>query len=219
MVVRINIYGCSWSHGVPNVNSNRSWPEYFAARLPSNVTVRNFSFCGSSLDYSIYSLHKYKNSSIKEINIMQLTSSSRFCIWDHRKFTEKQQYMDSSNHWKFNYDLNNKYMLRIMPETVGEYKKYRAWFETSINYLDVQSKNLYIQRIAHVSYAVSHCDYVFLHRYDSDLGEFSLPSVDSQFDLYKFSEDNGFHFGEKGSSLVADMVYSNIVSKLNFLLE
>lgn len=219
MLIRINIYGCSWTHGVPNVNRNSSWPEYLSQLLPSDVYIRNFSFCGSSLDYSIYQLHKYKGSSTKEINILQVTSPCRFCIWDERRFTEKQMISVSSNHSKFDYVNNDRSMMRLMAGTICEYRKQRAWFETSINYLDVQSRNLYTQRISNVFYAVSHCDYVFTHLYDEDLTEFNLPCVESVYPKTVYSEDSGFHYGEKGSRLVAEMVYRGIEDRLRVLQE
>ena len=79
----INVFGCSWSSGVSNIEQYTNWVQELARIAPNN-TVRNFSIPGidNKLIYYFYrEVTKDKNyERSNNINIIQITSDMRLTI-------------------------------------------------------------------------------------------------------------------------------------------
>jgi len=77
--MKINVYGCSWSSGVPDVDDHACWPQYFAEQNP-NYKIKNYALGGTSIQYQARLFMKYKHTA--DVNIFQGTSAHRWTDFD-----------------------------------------------------------------------------------------------------------------------------------------
>jgi len=116
--VNIHTYGCSWSYGVHNITPDvTSWPEKLAELCPDDH-IWDWSFPGTSMEYSIYQL--YRNLETQEpgdIHIFQATMPYRFTYWQDQCFTrEDLRLSKTDNYSKYN-PLMRKLLTRYHPQT------------------------------------------------------------------------------------------------------
>lgn len=214
--IYLNIYGCSWSHGVKHLDYGRSWPYYLSYMLPKNVIIRNFAILGSSLEYSIFQLHNNKNNS--NINIFQITNPYRFSIWNDNYFVVDNMNQVTSNYFDFAkdnlYDQYNSYGFSNLDED----KEIKKWFKRYIDLGTQKSRTIDINRIANIFYILNNTDYCFGYITDKTITECNIDCIDKEIPINEYSKDNGNHFDQTGNKLLANYVYKRISKKLEDLL-
>lgn len=209
----INVYGCSWTHGVPNVNDRKSWPYYLSLILPKNYEIHSYAIGGSSLCYSVFQLHKCKKDA--DINIFQCTSPCRFTAFDGKNFTNKNLIETYPRLKEFYFTYAKSNCLAFNVGGIEQFnKKDRTWFGRWLQMADKATEES--NRLSGLYYVKHHSDFVFSHLdyYDFDLG---IVSIEKEFGSETFLSmcgDKGFHFGEEGSRKVANFVYKNIKEKI-----
>ena len=81
----IYTFGCSHTYGVQHTRTDTtSWPEKLAELLPDHQ-VEDYSFPGTSLEYSIYQFNRlYSQRTLEDIFVFQATVPHRYTHWsDH----------------------------------------------------------------------------------------------------------------------------------------
>jgi len=202
----INVYGCSWTHGVGNLDQGRSWPYYLSQMLPKSYTVNNFALAGSSIEFAIYQLQK--NAHIADINIFQITSTHRVTQWDIKYFHSPNLVNITDNYREYDKVKSLKYVKTYNVGAMSKYKhKHRDWFKEWIRIFDPYKTSI---RRTQLYYVKDNSDFCFGFLNEQVQEEFNLYTVDNEFSVEKYGRDKGHHFGHEGNQLVAGKIYEKI---------
>lgn len=208
----INVYGCSWTQGVDSLNDCKSWPYYLSLMIPDNYEIHSYAISGSSLDYSAFQLHRYKN--FADINIFQVTVSGRISVFNKELFNTNNlvETYPKLREFDFNYGQEN-FTLYNSAKMQDLDRWERTFFQKYIEMFEIKTETLDTIRYNHLYYALNNCNFVFGHIYDHTLRALKIKSIDRCLEKSKFqsySKDIGYHFDETGSQIVAQIVYDNI---------
>lgn len=190
--MNINIYGCSFSHGIKE-HDFESWATELSKMLP-DVNFNNYAYTGSSLAFMCYMLDKTYDKDA--VNIIQLTGSPRFVSWQRADFNE-QSIQKYKNYRCFDH-VN---MIYHYPGTTDFSKQYFPLFTEPLEYIQTKS---------YIEFATSRSDYVFSQNNPYK----GIDCIRNYLGNNKYEEflcDDNFHFSDKGNKWLANF----ILNKLN----
>lgn len=72
------VFGCSWTHGVGQVENYLSWPQL----LDTSYSVKNYAVAGSSVLFQIHMLEWVKQNDPADRYIFQITRPERITYWN-----------------------------------------------------------------------------------------------------------------------------------------
>lgn len=76
--MKVAIFGCSWTHGVGQVENYLSWPQL----LDTSHYVKNYAVAGSSVLFQIHMLEWVKQNDPADCYIFQITRPERITYWN-----------------------------------------------------------------------------------------------------------------------------------------
>lgn len=76
--MKVAVFGCSWTHGVGQVENFLSWPQL----LDTSYSVRNYAVAGSSVLFQIHMLEWVKQNDPADRYIFQITRPERITYWN-----------------------------------------------------------------------------------------------------------------------------------------
>jgi len=76
--MKLAIFGCSWTHGVGQIDNYLSWPQL----LDTDYRVENYAVAGSSLLFQIHLLNWVKQNNPADKYVFQITRPERITYWN-----------------------------------------------------------------------------------------------------------------------------------------
>jgi hypothetical protein len=212
----INVYGCSWTHGIQEDNFD-SWVTELGKLLP-NYQINNYAVQGSSIAFSCWMLEKTFNSSA--ITIFQCTMPARFSYWENFDF-EKYQFKKNNNVTCFSNDIPVK---RILVGMKSDDKTKGHVNNTSVKkfmkeyYSRLTDPLLLIEWKSYIEFAAKRSSYIFTHKpheinnHVSNLD--NIGNILGEKIYVEFIQENdNYHFGLAGQKWQADFVYKKLLEK------
>jgi hypothetical protein len=205
--MRIHVYGCSWSSGLP-ADEFGSWCKELAKLEPS-WKIYNFGVGGSSIHFSSYNW-LWSKQNIKEpiYHIFQCTSQYRWTSFPHNLNPMNYMQQHTHNYWSFhpakdNHIRNDINTFQVKNRRAGDKHTMRFYK----NKLQQESEHQWeIERFSVFEALRNNIDLVFFHRYhDSrDYKKYfnnyvmCIADILGKDKFYDFIIDNGHHFGTEG---------------------
>jgi len=231
-IMKIAIFGCSWTHGVGTVENYLNWPELFAQRLPEH-DIRNYALAGTSINFHIYLLRWVKQHDPADLYIFQLTRPERFTYWK-----DKQNWNDYlieerlANYRSFGDNIkviveqdenknvlyhrvgrlviqliNQSSNLTTTPDMINLAKSYYSHVndEAFQNEWDIASE-----------YVMQHTDWCYQQTEGEYRKRTHIPCWEDILGEKQCKEywAQGSHMGREGLQVTADWVYENVKDKL-----
>lgn len=215
----IYTFGCSYTYGVKDLDIVApSWPEQLAEMLPDQQ-IADYSFPGTSLQYSIYNLNRLKRTAKPEdIFVFQITVPYRYTNWRDELLTKpKLRKKITNNYTKYDPILNEEPLGRYGPHWNVEHRNLNPDERIFKSYYRYHNAEL------EMSTYYTLCDYVRSHtdlcfkwtKYSQQnvlpnkVSRKQIPSIKSQLSTSKwhgFQADEQCHFNLTGSQWVAEWV-------------
>lgn len=215
--MRIHVYGCSWSCGIPEIDDFNCWPKELA-RLEPEWRIYNFAVGGSSVHFSSYCYFWSKNNIAEPVyHIFQGTSQYR---WTHfPKDLDPLQYMEkhADNYWSFfprtesiRNEINTLQIKSIPLSRLGTHYRKKLKYE--------KEDQWEIERYSIFEALRNNIDLAFFHRYhDSrdykkyfDNHVMCIADVLGKEKFYDLVDDHSHHFGTEGFKWQADFMRKHI---------
>lgn len=227
----IYTFGCSHTYGVEGTQTDTvSWPEKLAELLPEH-TIEDYSFPGTSLEYSIYQfnrLHSQRTS--EDIFIFQITVPHRYTHWPQNYLTDNSlRYWKTPNYNKYHRQTGEQ-LYRYGPSTNpplldgGEsgtlnpdpdmFKLRYLYHNDEQEYSNYFSMTNWLQSRTDVAFKWA--DYKDLIPVANPVSHKPIQSIQSnlnptQYQLFCSDESN--HFGESGSQWVAEWIHKQLINE------
>lgn len=211
--MKLAVFGCSWSQGVPTVDNDFCWPKAIADQYPE-WQIDNFSLAGSSLSFQAWLLDDVLKHNAYDKIVFQITSPQRLTYFDDT--VNVGSYLKSSNNYR-ELDRSGDIYRNIICITPGHLSL--ADVDSFWNYPDKHNfANLYykytnkhVSRVEYkavVEYVKNKTDFVYFHNEDVC----NIGNIPVLMDLTgsKFASDVGQHFNREGSNWVAKWILNNI---------
>lgn len=209
--MKLATFGCSWTHGILEINNGYSWPKAVAEL--TGWQVDNFSLAGSSLSFQTYLLDDVlKNDDYDKI-IFQITTPHRLTYFDDK--CNYGKYLKKDNNYR-HLDITGDIYRNFICVTPGhmslndtdDFWKYPDKFTFANMHYKYTSKNIVkTEYNALIEYLKNKVDFLYFHNENN-----SIDNVPVLMDIVgdKFVADNGKHFNKLGSKWVANWILENI---------
>lgn len=202
---KINIYGCSWSHGIVE-NDFESWVVELGKLLPE-YEITNYALQGSSIAFSCWMLEKTFD--LNAINIFQCTMPGRFSYWKEFTFSD-YQIQKKRNVKCF---TNEVPVNRILAGTVD--KKNKKFIN---EYYSKLTKPLeLIEWKSYINYAMKQSSYIFTHRLHHINEHVDIDNIGNILGKNQYNkfikENDNFHFGPSGNKWEAEFILDKLLTK------
>ena len=208
--MNINVYGCSWSSGVPNVDNHDCWPKHFAEQN-LDYKIKNYALPGTSIQYQARLFMKYKDTA--DVNIFQGTSARRWTDFDQNVNLEDGFIKAFPNYsylpfkWARDYQKLENYQVSKLKRTKNLNAK-QTYYSTHLKYYSEKYMNM--ERYAIMDMLSRQADLCFWHR-KRDSYEYTnytnnkLLCLQEHID-WKHIGDNGEHLKSPGLKQVALLI-------------
>lgn len=203
---QINVYGCSWSHGILENNFD-SWVTEISKLLPE-YKINNYALQGSSIAFSCWMLEKTFDTNA--INIFQCTMPGRFSSWNEFDI-KRYQFQKTDNVVCFSDDIPVERILA----NIGN-KKYKKFVNEY--YAKLTEPLEIIEWKAYIEFAKKRSTYIFTHRpHEVNCHLQNIDNIGNILGIKKYKEytdeNDGFHFGPSGMKWQADFIVDKLSSK------
>jgi len=213
--MKLAVFGCSCSYGTTqHIDIDKSEPNWVRslAKLRPDVSITNFSYAGTSVQFSASLFDKFAQDF--DYTIFQITGSGRLCFWPDQFDFKKHMIKYEDNLIQFG-DLdpyifqvtasaiddpdNNKYIFKNTEHELDFAKKYYRYMPMEIIELEYQSiiNNIY-----------SKANLTFWHfgvkQYRDDI--FSINQILGDTQFFNYSTSTGFHFNQAGCEWQANYI-------------
>lgn len=202
----INVYGCSWSHGIKEDNFE-SWVIELGRLLP-DYQINNYALTGSSIAFSCWMLEKTFNADA--ISIFQCTMPGRFSYWKDFNL-KKYQINKRDNVICFTNDVPVTRMLagQFQDNDKKFHKEYYSRLTKELELIEWKS---------YVNLSLKKSSYVFTHRFhevNNQIAEIdNIGNILGETLYKKYINDNdGFHFGTTGQKWQAEFIVEKLKNK------
>lgn len=223
--MRIHVYGCSWSAGLPEEENYNSWPKELA-KIQPDWQIYNFACPGSSSHFAMYNLFWSKQHVNEPVyHIYQSTSQYRwthmqtdFVPIDYLEKIENNYYSFFPKYSGSIRDVIQTYQIKKQnkpPRTLSKHYKNKIKHE-----LETQWE---LERFSHFESMRNNIDLAFFHRkqdqekynsyFDNDTMCIQSTLGDSRF--YHYCIDKGMHFGKRGLQWQAKYIRDYIKGSYN----
>ena len=228
--MKIAVFGCSWTYGVPTDWSRKTTAEKYKHNIPQddfvnwtrelgkldpNLEIYNYSVPGTSIEFSLGMFERYLKNQYCDLIIFQATRPYRYTYWESN-FNERLHLKKFENNvYQFDYSIldyvtiidhhndNNKIWNFIgNPDKENQYIK--KYFTNTSNEMFENNYN------AIVSYVKDKVDICFSHESNGLTNSVQDTLGDKIFENYWM--DEGKHFGIEGAQWQATWILDQINS-------
>lgn len=199
----INIYGCSWSHGIPKDDLN-SWVIELGKLLPE-YKINNYALYGTSIAFSCWALEKTFDADA--ISIFQCTMPGRFSYWNDFDLSKHQVkksnnvtcFLDKVPVTRILASQTDKQHIKFQKEYYSRLTEELELFEwkSYIDFASSRSSYIFTHRLHEINNAVSHIDNIGIILGENKYKEF-------------VNELDGMHFGRAGQRWQAEFVFNKL---------
>ncbi|MDA8842069.1 hypothetical protein N9N08_00155 [bacterium] len=219
-MVMIYTFGCSYTYGVKDLDIVApSWPEQLAEMLPDQQ-IEDYSFPGTSLQYSIYNLNRLKRTAGPEdIFVFQITVPYRYTNWRDELLTKPRlRKKITPNYTKYDPILSEEPLGRYGPHWNVDiplnlnpderiFKSYYTYQNAELEMSTYYTLCEYVR--SHTDYCFKWTKYSQQNSLPNTVSRKLIPSIKHQLSPSKwngFQADEQCHFNLTGSQWVAEWV-------------
>ena len=202
--MKIAIFGCSYTHGLPEIENGISWVKILSTKYP-NIQFDNYAFMGSSVLFQInlFKQLKFKYDKI----IFQITTPGRITYWlsDKKEFLNHRTIIN--NYSYFNYSLEDIQV--VTPAIINQFKLSSPFWKTD------KGKSQYAQlHYGKLNYELIDCEHEIYQDYVKANTDFCFTQKNIVEECNKdFKKDWAGHFYTDGHKWQADWVESHCKEK------
>ena len=223
----IYTFGCSLSYGANGTQTDTvSWPEKLAELLPDH-TIEDFSFPGTSLEYSVFQLNRLLSQRTSEdIFVFQATCPYRYTHWlDNSLSDVNLRYAKSHNYNKYSREAGKHIQRYGAGEAIildqgasgtinpdAGFKKLRYLYHND----ELEFSNYYslLELLRHrTDVLFKWTPYLNMLKQQNLVSHKHIQSVQESMPIEQYREfvaDSSDHFGEAGSQWVAEWVLNQL---------
>lgn len=216
--MKIAVFGCSWSYGVPSVVDEQhnfyNWP-YFLSKK-TGWLIENYALGGTCIRWSINNLENFLKEKKDYFIIFQITNPNRFT-----KNNLKFKYINCrkklfENYYQYDHEIRN-YLTTYQASKIND----KLWYERHKLPIEKDIQNMYNSMVRFypeeyfwndykclLEYIKKNSNLFFKHQKNYQIEDNSIMSIGDQFkSLFdNFIIDNGMHFGIEGLKYQADFI-------------
>jgi hypothetical protein len=219
--MKLAVFGCSWSQGVPSIDNNVCWPKMLADKC-TDWEVDNFSLAGSSLSFQAYLLDDVLKHNLYDKIVFQLTSPSRLTYFDDN--VNYGKYLQQNKNYR-DLDRTGNIYRNIICITPGHLKlssndsfwNYPDKFDFANLYYKYSNKQINkLEYQAVVEYVSKKVDLIYFHNQDIlELGKYPILNNEvrnhgGQELLNSFIADHGEHYNTAGCMWQAEWILNKL---------
>jgi|TARA_B110000908_G_scaffold80913_1_gene96985 hypothetical protein len=218
--MKIATFGCSWTHGLYEVNDFYSWP-YALHKLKPDWQIDNYAVCGSSLQLQTFLLDDVLRNNTYDKIIFQITTPGRLSY-----FEEDYDMTTALTEYETNYkriETEDGFFRKVVTITPGHMqlpKTNSFWrlhgkYKYARSYYGMLNKSIFrTEYKALVYYLKDKVDLMFMHNEDSlklDICPVVMEEVKKEnIAIDSFIADNGEHFNIEGCDWEAKWVLDRL---------
>ena len=233
---KIYTFGCSYTYGAHilhqrdqsgptmQLEDNPSWPEQLSLLLPDTEII-DYSFIGTSLEYSIYQFNQIKSQlTDRDRTIVCATTPYRYSHWADGSLDDPELRMQiSPNYEKYSPDIRHN-LIRYHPgwdRAEGDTPGYKNKnLDKGVYWHRFSQHNTELEAATHSSlleYIKDTADLAFTHvkyQYHTEHTE-NIPCIENMLteeQFKSFVHDDGKHFNLSGAEWVAEWVRNQILN-------
>ena len=234
---KIYTFGCSYTYGAKiwdrrareldntlptepiTLEDNASWPAQLSLLMP-DTEILDYSFLGTSLEYSIYQFNRIKQQiTDRDLTIVCATSPYRYTHWADESLNDVKRLRITGNYEKYSPDIRHK-LIRYHPG--WERNKAKQQLDLGVYWTRYSLHNKELEATMYSSlleYLNTHADLVFTHHdYSFNThNTLEIPCVQHMLSKEQFNSyvhDEGLHFNSGGAKWVAEWVHNQIKDRL-----
>lgn len=216
--MKLAVFGCSWSYGIyQKVNIEKSPPNWVRslAKLRPDISITNFAFAGTSVQYSAYLFDKYAKE--YDYTIFQITTPYRLTSWSDQFDFKKHMIKYEDNLTQFDNNIY-KYILNLNPSQIDKEPSWKMFHDSrkAINfskqyYKYTDSNYLWFEYNMFVEYVAKRANFVFFHKMYKNWGilDNKIWSIQETLSLQQYQNyllDDGDHFNQEGCDWQANYI-------------
>jgi hypothetical protein len=214
--MKIATFGCSWTHGLKQLNSFYSWP-YALHKLQPEWEIHNYAIGASNLQFQTFLMEDVLRHHTYDKIIFQITSPSRLTYFEEDyDFTKHLTEMEP-NYKRF--DIEEGFFRKVVTITPGHMKLPKSdsfWalpgkYEFAKSYYTTVNKSIFrTEYKALVNYLKNKVDLMFMH--NEDILDLNIcPVIMNELpDAKKFVADSGEHFDIEGCDQQAKWILERL---------
>lgn len=213
--MKIATFGCSWTHGLKEVDNFYSWP-YALHNLNPDWEIHNYAIGGTNLQFQTFLLDDVLRHNSYDKIIFQITSPGRLTWFEEDYDFTKNMEETEKNYRCFN--IENGFYRKLVIVTPGHMKlssKNSFWsvpgkYDFAKKYYSFINKSIFrTEYKALIYYLKDKVDLLFMH--NEDILNLNICPVikneaSKENSLSKIIADNGDHFNKDGCNWQAKWV-------------
>jgi hypothetical protein len=219
--MKLAVFGCSWSYGTSqHIDINQSQPNWVRslAKLRPDISITNFAFKGSSIQFSSFLFNKYAKE--YDYTIFQITSPFRFTLWPDQFNFKRHLVKYEDNLWQFDNKISQQ-VLNLNPSQLNREPSWKLFDNSTRHALNfskhyykyIDSNYQWFEYIMFLEHITKKADLRFFHRTG---GESEWPQrkeiswgieeliTAEQYQSYLL--DDGDHFNQEGCEWQANYI-------------
>ena len=214
--MKIATFGCSWTHGLKQLNNFYSWP-YALHKLQPDWEIHNYAIGASNLQFQIFLMEDVLRHHTYDKIIFQITSPSRLTYFEEDYDFTKHLTEMKPNYKRF--DIEEGFFRKVVTITPGHMKLPKSdsfWnlsgkYEFAKSYYTTVNKSIFrTEYKALVNYLKNKVDLMFMH--NEDILDLKIcPVIMKELpSAKKFVADSGEHFDIEGCDQQAKWVLERL---------
>jgi hypothetical protein len=217
--MKIAIFGCSWTHGVGQIEKYINWPYFFAQKYP-NTEITNYAVAASSVLFQIHQMSIVKKTNPADLYIFQITRPGRFTYWEpESKFFDHLE-SASPNLKQYYHGIFQSVQCLTAPlttQTANMNNKQKSIDFAKHYYKNANDETFDLEWELALDYIKDNTDFCFLQTEGEDRFVTDIPCVEDILGREKCQAwwEAGTHFGRDGLQWVADWVDDNVKDMIN----
>lgn len=217
--MKIAIFGCSWTHGVGQIEKYINWPYFFAQKYP-DIEITNYAVAASSIFFQIHQMNLVKKHDPADFYIFQITRPERLTYWENGKNFFDHLESAAPNLKQYYHGIFQSVQC-LTPPLVGQKANMNNKQQTidfaKHYYKHVNVETMDLEWELAVDYVKENTDFCFLQTEGADRYVTDIPCIEDILGREKCKQwwEAGTHFGRDGLQWVADWVDNSVKDKIN----
>jgi hypothetical protein len=217
--MKIAIFGCSWTHGVGQIEKYINWPYFFAQKYP-NAEITNYAIAASSVSFQIHQMNIVKKTTPADLYIFQISRPERLTYWEPK--TDFFNYLEPAapNLKQYYHGIFQSVQCLTAPlagQMPNMNNKQKSIDFAKQYYRNVNVETMDLEWELSLDYIKRNTDFCFLQTEGAYRNVTDIPCVEDILTREKCREwwEAGTHFGRTGLQWVADYVDENVKEIIN----
>ena len=202
--MKIATFGCSWTHGVGQVENYLSWPQL----LDTSYSVKNYAVAGSSVLFQIHMLEWVKQNDPADRYIFQITRPERITYWNDN--VDWNLYLQGNTVMQFDHSVYKDVQIATIQSTTQspDLTTQQSTIDLAKAYYKVMNDEAFVleYKLAY-EYINNNVDFCYLQTEGKER-KLDLPCIEDILGQEQCKKwwASGTHFGREGLQWTANWV-------------